>query len=288
MAFFVNQKRSSKRNRISRLLRGFRCIIVFQCIALSSPALSQSHVQLGEVSLYPATCTAGLKDRVYLSLGRSVFELPISPQVSGIYVTSVEPDHSPNNPAPTVPTENAGCLGHPLPVASIGLQFSYQRKYGQPVRPGYIIGAFKIQLFKWDDSWKIDNFIDGVTRLNCERASIKEEVPGGLIACLVKPIKPDMNRASVRVEDWGGSYYAEKDTYSNPLGSQFSAWCGPDTYSGHIFSCDLNYLLRFDIRISYKFHPYSTARYYLPVEELVGFDRALRQAIMRLLIDNNG
>jgi hypothetical protein len=97
-------------------------------------------------------------------------------------------------------------------------------------------------------------------------------------ACRIKP------KQDAPIEDWAADYVAPPDLYTTPTGRPFVVECDPAIHRSTVAWCNVAYVLRSGLAITYAFQPYHSPGP-IPIEGVVTFDRALRKAIEGMLVE---
>jgi hypothetical protein len=233
----------------------------------------------GKDNFDPSGCKTGARDTVYIALGVHVFAVPLG----GIDIGDpISPSMKLTRLQPPDPTEPEGCLGNPQQMQSYGA-------FGSPGRaqkPGVRQQAYPttdflelIRLTRPDGEWSGEQSQLSVTDEICKRAQVHEELPDGLAACRYAP------KEGWRIEDWAASYIARHDVYATPLGRPFVVNCGQLTFTYAINDCTVAYIVMPELGIMYRFHPFHT-EHAIPIDQIIEFDRHLRQQILAALVPN--
>jgi hypothetical protein len=230
-----------------------------------------------EFQYNPAACKTDAKEHLYIALGRHVLAVPFLKR-STYVLDPVLPKA--RRPAPD-PLEREGCPGNP------SQQNSFAFKFGSPIvdltnsdSNSMGIGIpTSVTLYEasrppsWKGAYQWPGEDDGLAKLMCAKAAIREELPNGLMACRVRP------NTESRLEDWGTSYVAKPSIYTTPLGRRFTVDCGPGLYSGPpISKCRVGYAISMDLAVSYEFQPYLGPSP-IPIDRIVEVDRNIRAQI---------
>ncbi len=118
----------------------------------------------------------------------------------------------------------------------------------------------------------------------CKAAAVREELPNGLTTCWIKLHWPADPAVEARQENWGAAYRARPDVYTAPLGRPFVVDCGPLLFEYTISHCDIAYTMMPGLGVGYRFQPYLGAGR-IPIDRIIEFDRGLRAAIERRLVN---
>jgi hypothetical protein len=112
----------------------------------------------------------------------------------------------------------------------------------------------------------------------CKSADVREELPSGLTACLIRVRHPE-----TRKENWGGVYRARSDVYTTPLGKPFIVGCGPMLFENAISHCDVAYTMMPGLGVGYRFQPY-LGPHHISIDGVIEYDRGLRTAIDGMVV----
>jgi hypothetical protein len=227
-----------------------------------------------------AACKMDAKGHLYIALGRYVLAVPFSEDRT--YLLDSVPA-SAKRLAPD-PTEPEGCPGNPTQQRSFGFYFPapLTDADGPSSKSVDREAPTRLTLYEvWKPNpnadqdhpeWSGESLTDSVVRSRCDRASVRERLPGGLNACRIQPVDKS------RVEDWAASYIADPSVYATPLGRPFMVDCGPRLYSHGISHCNVAYSLARGLAVGYEFQPY-LGQSRIPIDHIIEFDRKIRAQI---------
>lgn len=256
------------------------CLVVaFWCaVLLSHPAAAEERHEYD-----PATCKSDAQGKLYIALGHYVLATPYSKK-SGVYMRDPLRPGNIGLVAPD-PTEPVGCPDNPLQ------SWSYEFIYALPA-----IGAGtgsdnpqadRLTLYRTSDSpsprpddpeWAGADLLLMEWNSSCKLAAVREELPSGLTACLIRVKEPD-----TRKENWGGAYRAHADVYTTPLGKPFIVECGPMLFENAISHCTVAYTMMPGLGVGYWFQPY-LGPHHIAIDSVIEYNRGLRTAIEGMVI----
>lgn len=262
------------------------------CVASAyGDALTGATTRRGKPDFDPSVCSEQADGKYYIALGRNVLGLPpTGTTITGdLYAgTGFDPIPVPDPAAPE------GCFGNPKQLHSYGFLYwvadAVFAKYG--VRAETRAQADLLQLFRTirrnavpsaaDPEWPGEAYQTEFAQLECERATIREELSNGLMACRIKP-KPEAHID--RVEDWGASYISHSEIYATPLGKLFVVNCDPGLSTSRVGQCNVAYTVTAGLGVAYRFKPY-LGPHPISIDHVLEFDRGLRQQIDNARVPN--
>ena len=101
----------------------------------------------------------------------------------------------------------------------------------------------------------------------CERASVREALPNGMLACRFRP-----NDRSIPQEEWSTAYRAEPNVYTTPTKHPFVVNC-----SGTRYPCIVTYEIAPGLGVSYQLFPRWNGTS-APIDHVIEIDRSIRAA----------
>jgi hypothetical protein len=235
-----------------------------------------------EFPFNPSMCKRDPEGKFYVALGRYVFEMPYAERDNFVYDPLRPGDIGLLSPDASDPV---GCFGNPLQSHSHAFAYRYHRmmlgKNAPPAeqKPGPDV----LTLYRTSKKpspapnemeWPGESSQLQLLETICHRATVREELSNGLIACRVKMINPP----DLPQNEWGATYQARPEIYATPLGKLFAVYCDPQLFSSTIGSCNVAYTLKPGLGLSYKFQPYLGANA-IPIIQIIDFDKALRATI---------
>ncbi|OEC33664.1 hypothetical protein SAMN05216600_11910 [Pseudomonas cuatrocienegasensis] len=247
--------------RIRRPL--WRALILLACLQAG---------QVGAVVFEPEKCPEpDPEGKAYLSLGEAVLRVPLRT----LNITSAP---LPDWPLPTPPdaSQPPGCSGHPLAKQGVMTDFAitaWLRDRKQPSTSQLrSIGLSRARR----DSYERPGWFQSAENyyaLACERRPKRVSLSNGLQGCLVTdgPENDYVGRKEV------GVYRADPKAYEMPLGQTFIVDCMPDIPAGAV--CDVDYKVLPTVNLRYRFNTK-----FIPLEEVIEFDRMLREQIEQAVV----
>ena len=263
------------------ILRAVCLIATFSCgVLVSYPVAAAERHEYD-----PAACKSDAQGKFYVALGRYVLATPYANR--GVYMRDPLRPGNIGLVAPD-PTEPQGCPDNPLQ------SWSYEFIYALPGSDagggaggsGGSPQADRLTLYRTSDSpspppdepeWSGADFMLLDWKTSCKDPAVREELPDGLNACLIKP-EPE-----TRKENWGGVYRAPADVYTTPLGKPFIVGCGPLLFENMISHCSVAYTMMPGLGVGYRFQPY-LGPHHISINGVIDYDRGLRTAIEGLVI----
>ncbi len=233
----------------------------------------------------PASCKHDT-GHMYIAFGRTVLTVPTPKQADAV-VDPIHPGEA-HLTAPD-PTDPTGCSGNPLQSDSYASFDSITLLGAAPENTELgvpdlllIVNLNRgVSLSAQDGAWAPQRDNHDIAEELCRTATVREQLPNGLMACRVKPTEP----ANAPRVDWGASYIAKKNVYSAPLGRTFVVICSPGLYSDGIGYCNVTYQISHDIGLTYRFQPHLTT-HPIPISQIIAFDKSLRVAIENAIVKN--
>lgn len=230
----------------------------------------------------PASCKHDTGN-MYVALGWSVFVVPTPAQADSV----VDPQPDLPHPKPPDPDAPIGCFGNPLQSRSFGLLWSARLDGHAPENTKLgvpdlleLISLYNGNSERTQGGTRGQKSLERkIAEATCRRATVREDLPNGLVACRIKPVKPE----NAPRKDWAASYIAKTDAYTTPLGRKFVVNCDPGLFSTGIGYCQVNYEYNNDIDVWYKFSPYNSA-HPISIDHIIAFDRSLRTAIEAAMV----
>lgn len=214
--------------------------------------------------------------KLYIALGNTVLA------VDDVGTMVLDPVPLKQRLVPPDPTQSVGCRGNPEQTFSYSFAF-YIDVGGHDGQAGLQSMRSRMELLQLI-------VIRGANKTSwsgeippspsfCEKATIREELPNGLIACRRKPDNDD----SDPVEDWVAQYVAKPEIYTTPLGRPFAVHCVAGIFTSPIGDCYVGYILQPGLGVTYRFKPYQGASI-IPISRVIDVDRELRDAIRHVIV----
>jgi hypothetical protein len=224
----------------------------------------------------PAACKNETHGRMFIALDRNV--LAVTPWSDGAKFDPIYPNTI-QKLSPPDPQQPEGCPDNPLQLQ----RYPFNHEADVP-RDWGIVPDTGIEMINnhWGtgtghDTWDFEDDQFRFAQSLCARATMKETLSNGLVACRVTP------QRDAFVADWAASYITSPETYATPTGRPFFVYCGPGLFSRGIGSCDVAYRFLPGLDVVYRFQPFRGPRA-IPLDHIIEFDRDVRRQIEGELI----
>ncbi|WP_421706607.1 hypothetical protein [Algihabitans sp.] len=218
------------------------------------------------LSYDPSRCSTEAGDFVHVAFWETVLRLP---KDDLLYIQDFPPERLAQAPTPPMPAELEGCPGNPIRARAYFIRLA-----GDTVPPalplteaGYVPLQRLALVASRPQHWGTQLSDEQAVARCFIRADGFEVLANGLELCQFPP-----DDLSLSKERWAVSLRAPADVYEAPLSRSFVSNCSGKFPQGNW--CNVTYKLTDQVLIQYR---YFSKR--LRFEDLIVFDRALRQAL---------
>lgn len=247
----------------SRLVAGVTSaflMLLFVAVASFRPAAATT----GALTYDTSQCGTDPQGKVYIALWDQVLRIPAR-QLG--FIRDYPPEKAHRAPRPPDPDVPEGCPGNPIRAAGFTIGPDLATWDAGPDAPPVVEGrAWQVSLVASEpDFWGLQPSLERGFLSGCSQAPEREHRDDGLVICRVPRSDP-----SVPMEKWSFSAQADPNVYAAPDGRPFTIECLTSP-GGDYHNCIVTYKFYERLNVYYEF---TTNQ--LPIEQVIGFDGALR------------